>query len=391
MCRAPGFGFGLVRDDPSSVVIESVGQETGELVIPEEVCFEGEVRVVREIGSNAFKGARFTKVIFPRTLEIVGPSAFEGNPDLAEVVFPQGSKLCRICSCAFSLCPKLTTVVFDPATPLEVIENSCFDGCDLKGAFVLPKATRWLGSWAFRGNRGLSAFLFADDSWLATIRAHCFAGTAIERLELPRYLAEIGQWAFAEMTRLKHCELTFEHPLTCFQNSPFMGTKIREIRIPDSVTEIRAGAFADVAKLEAVHFSPCSQLAIVGTKAFAGTSLVSIVLPVKVELMESEVFAGCGALIEIRFEAGSCLKSVADSTFARVKPKTLALPAANCIQPVLFEGFDNGMNLDFVTPVGDEFHVRAGMFGAKRFNVRFPRDVMKRANKERTSATFVFA
>jgi hypothetical protein len=384
------FSFGLVCDDSNSVVITSVGPGDGELVIPAEVPFEGEVRTVREIGTAAFKGARFTKVIFPSGLEIIGSNAFEGNPELVEVVFPPGSKLCMIRACAFSRCAKLTTVVLDRQTPLVVIESGCFDGCDLRGEFVLPGATRSIGTSAFRGNSGLSAFVFDHDSSLTTIQSNCFSGTGISEMALPARLADIAQSAFAGMVALSRCELTLGHMVQCFGESAFEGTQVREITIPDRVAEIKAKVFEGVATLEDVHFGARSELAAVGARAFAGTGLVHIVLPLTVERMGSEVFANCRALSEIRFEVGSSLASVTDSTFTGVKLKTLVLPAADWIRPALFEGFDDGMDLDFVTPAGKMFELRGGLFGEKRFNMRFPREVMKQAAKQRARATFVF-
>jgi hypothetical protein len=232
--RAPGFGFGLVRDDPSSVVIESVGHGTGELVIPEEVCFEGEMRTVRQIGRGAFIGAGFTKVIFPRTLEIVGQWAFKENRDLAEVAFVPGNALlqifpeafwgCKNLACVslppgisllgdavFERCPRLTTVTMAVGAPLKLIGDRCFGNCNLEGDFIVPSAVRSIGILAFRGNRALRRVVAGPESQLRRIGDGCFSETAIAEIALPLTVKHIGSRTFAGTGTLRECGLTFGH------------------------------------------------------------------------------------------------------------------------------------------------------------------------------------
>jgi hypothetical protein len=89
---------------------------TGELVIPENVT---------EIPDEAFQCNKFTSVIFPKSLKVIGYASFIGCHNLMEVVFPE--ELMVIESEAFRSCSHILSL--DLPSTLQSIQSTAFQYC----------------------------------------------------------------------------------------------------------------------------------------------------------------------------------------------------------------------------------------------------------------------
>ena len=120
---------------------------TGELIIPENV---------KELPGEAFEGNRFTSVIFPKSLKVIGDYAFSACYNLMEITFPKElmiigtgafmgcshileldlpSTLQSIHSCAFQQCYGISQITCRSIEP-PIIQSDSFDGVN-KDAFNL--------------------------------------------------------------------------------------------------------------------------------------------------------------------------------------------------------------------------------------------------------------
>ena len=110
----------IVTNAPTS------GYYEGEIIIPEEVTYDGRTYRVAEIGSSAFEGCTgITSVTIPNNVVLINDGAFYGCKSLENVILPE--ELVIIGQGAFSGCSSLASIKI-PST-VKTIKNYAFYGC----------------------------------------------------------------------------------------------------------------------------------------------------------------------------------------------------------------------------------------------------------------------
>ena len=109
-CRIDGIYYNLNKDKQTAEVTKPKGVEgaySGDIVIPENVEFEGVCYTVTEIGNSAFfKSAKLESVSIPNTIVKIGAGAFSCCSGLTAVRIPDS--VTEIYSGAFYKCTRLS-------------------------------------------------------------------------------------------------------------------------------------------------------------------------------------------------------------------------------------------------------------------------------------------
>ena len=169
---------------------------TGQLVIPDEVEYNGTMYPVETIGLDAFNGC----------IGLTGT-----------LVIPNSVK--SIAAQAFMDCPGFTDLTL--GNSVRVIGMSAFDGCsNLTGALILPPSLASLGNWAFFECSGF------DELWIQSL------------------VTDISMGCFMYCTGLTQAYIGGS--IETIEEDAFYGcSALEELTIGPSVTEIGNGAFAN--------------------------------------------------------------------------------------------------------------------------------------------------
>lgn len=201
--------------DGYTVTIEGYNGSDTNIVIP--AAIEG--CPVTEISSYAFQfNTALTSVVIPDSVEILGDSCFDGCSALASVSL--GSGLKQIGMNAFSGCTALTGLTLPEG--LEMIGEAAFISSGLT-EITVPKSVYQLGANAFRYNYAMTEATIKGD--LGYLSDFAFIGnTALRKVTITGGVSAIGEMAFGSCSALE------------------------EITIPASVTQIADNAFSGAAE-----------------------------------------------------------------------------------------------------------------------------------------------
>lgn len=152
-------------------------------------------KTIPQIGNMAFYGWNISSVVIPNSVDKIHPDAFDGNYSLNSVIIKDGE------------------------TPLEFIEGSGFNGCQLKELYIGRNVSYELGISPFKNNKEALSLLTIGNQ-VTEIGESQFVGLeSLEKVEFPNSLKKIGKHAFYG------CEA------------------LTSISIPNSVAEIGENAF----------------------------------------------------------------------------------------------------------------------------------------------------
>ena len=258
----------LVRIGGTSSIIDdafSYTSLTGTLILPEGLKYV-----------SGFPGTRITNVVFPSTLEEIGPSAFKNCKSLlCELSFPEA---------------------------LKTIGANAFSGSAIKGNLSLPHSLENIGSRAFYDCSDLSGSLVIPDG-IKEIPESSFANCGFTgTLTLPDRLEEIGTEAFSGTTfkgELHIPDMVSMIGYRTFKNTLFNGSLI----LPKALISLGNGAFSGCWRLSGVVEIPENIIAIPSQLFDGCTGLEGIKLHKDVEVIESQAFYNCTGVYSIVCEA----------------------------------------------------------------------------------------
>ncbi len=171
---------------------------------------------VKRIGDFAFAGNKqIDTILLPRTVTVVGKSAFEGCESLTEVTLPDG--VSRIGERAFAGCTLLNNVILP--SKLKVIESSVFAGCSSLSAITIPGSVETIRTKAFEKCTMLKNLKLQNG--IKTIEEFAFANCdSLGRVILPESLSDLHTAVFSNCINLTRAEFngTSEIPLQPFQD-----------------------------------------------------------------------------------------------------------------------------------------------------------------------------
>ena len=220
--------------NPVFQVIDGVliNMETGELVLSEMgltdvVIPEG----VKTITRQAFFKRGITSVQFPKSLEVIGESAFARCEGLTSIELPDS---------------------------LVELQDSAFVYCKNIKSIILSKNLRAIPYFAF-------------------------AGAAIERIDIPSTVTVIGSNAFLECDALKQVELP--EGLKEIHGGAFGGCEqLSQIELPDGLEYIGEAAFCFCKSLKVIILPDSLQQ--IGKSAYSGCELSLLRIPEQLSFVD---------------------------------------------------------------------------------------------------------
>lgn len=99
-----------------------------------------------ETGYYVAANKHITKIVFPKTMEIVGHGSFFHCEDLTSLIL--GDNISMISALAFAECKNLYEVVLNSG--LKEIGRKAFMGCKALSAVTIPKSVTYIGPEAFK-------------------------------------------------------------------------------------------------------------------------------------------------------------------------------------------------------------------------------------------------
>ncbi len=287
---------------------------------------------VTMIAGEAFKGnEKIVSVTIPGSVSAIGYSAFQGCPNLEQVIFsePEYGAEMIIRINAFSDCPKLVECEI-PAVATYVTAN-VFKGCtsmteikvhprnpyyatDSEGVLFGPSVDEGVPQYDDRENWALTAYPSGRGGSYTVPKE--VGGRRISQI-----------WAGAFTGAAKLSEINLQENIKIIGGNAFEGTGLTSMNIPDTVTQVGSGAFEGCAELkevslpssisslgqflflnctslQRVDFSRCTNLTTLGMYAFQNCdSMTSFVIPSTVRVINSFDLRGMKNLARVYIPA----------------------------------------------------------------------------------------
>ena len=273
-------------------------------------------RKVTGILSYAFsKNNNLTTIVIPKECLSIGNNAFEGCPNLQEVVIEdktrQGKR--KYCSHLRSIAPNMfrgcanLNKVYLPGCITSISENA-FNGCKSLRAIVLPTHLQFIGEGAFANCSALKKIIIPES--VSEIHDDAFwnCSSLTEVTINSLYMTHFGERVFANCSLLNSIDGSYGYNNITIHNNVIYsyGLKILlsapcakgRFVVPDFVKTIGRAAFCGCLGLTKAILpeSACR----IETDAFRGCSNLSVVDLPGVRYVEKGAFTDCVSLREIR-------------------------------------------------------------------------------------------
>ena len=327
-----GYDYDSQKTEASINTTSSNSEE--EVVVPDEISYEGEKYKVTKLGS-VFSGNKIIeKVTIPKTVTSLS-STFQDCSALIEVV---NTSQLKTVSYAFYNCSSLKSV---DLSSCETLGWSSFVGCSQLENVVLKACKRIEGNVFSNGNstcqnlksvgdishcESIGEYAFSDCSSLTsvdlssckTIGNYSFSGcSALESIGSVKLLTNIPEYAFNGCSNLQNIDLS---NCTSIGSSAFNGcSKIKHLNL-NKCAYISSNAFSNCG-LENIDLSATKTIE---GYAFSGCSCLTKVTGLKlVKLLPAGIFYGCHKLSSIDL---STIESLGASCMSGTAIERVELP-----------------------------------------------------------------
>ena len=318
----------------------------GDIVIPEIMCYKGDIYPVTGISYWAFHDCPdITSISIPSSVKEIRHFAFENCIGLTEISIPEsvteiwrgtfqgceGLNKVEFASieqmCSMTYCPEVDEDIqellnqlwqYPNSNPLYMAKHLWIDGQEVTdlvipegitsignlafagGAFTsvtIPESVTSIGHSAFRGCKDLTSFTIPDG--VTSIGARAFEDcTGLTSITIPGSVTSIGEYAFTGCTGLT--SVVIPEGVTSIGYRAFEDcTGLTSVSIPGSLTSWGGMEFTGCTGLTSITFQ--DGLTSIGS-AFRGcTSLTSVTFPESLTSIGEDAFSGCTNLTSVTF------------------------------------------------------------------------------------------
>ena len=328
----------------------------GDIVIPEIMCYKGDIYPVTGISYWAFHDCPdITSISIPSSVKEIRHFAFENCIGLTEISIPEsvteiwrgtfrgceGLNKVEFASieqmCSMTYCPQVDQELqsqlrqYPNSNPLYMAKHLWIDGQEVTD-LVIPEGITSIGNLAFAGGAFTSVTIPES---VTSIGHSAFQGCKdLTSFTIPDGVTSIGENAFKDCTGLT--SITIPGSVTSIGEYAFTGcTGLTSVIIPEGVTSIGYRAFEDCTGLTSVsipgsltswggmEFTGCTGLTSITFQdgvtsigdAFRGcTSLTSVTFPESLTSIGESAFSGCTNLTSVTFPES--LTSIGESAFS---------------------------------------------------------------------------
>lgn len=273
------------NDDGKSVSVVSGVHYNGDMVIPENVTYDGITFSITDISDGAFYGCdSLTSVTIPNSVTKIGGSAFYGCTGLTSVTIP--NSVTEIGYATFDSCTGLTSVSIP--TSVTKLGDEAFNGCTGLTSVSLPNSVTKLGQRAFCGCTGLTSVTIGNS--VNEIGSSAFEGTPWFNNQ-PDGVFYIGNIAYKFKGQMASgTAINIKEGTVSISDDAFGGCRgLTSVTIPNTVTKIGVAAFVFC------------------------TDLTSITIPNSVTKICSSAFRNCTGLTSITI--GNSVPEIGGSVF----------------------------------------------------------------------------
>lgn len=294
----------------------------GDIVIPSQLDFDGELVSVTRIGYGAFlKCNGITSITIPNTVTVIGPMAFAGCSGLTSVTIP--NTVTTISDGAFNQCTSLTSISIPNS--VTTIGDGAFMKCTGLTSIEIPESVTYMYR-SFSGCSNLSSVTIKGSStWIDDTFADCpiseiympedweisyYSNLYIEKDGI-RYMVNNGKEV---MVTKSNYSGTVTLPNTITAGNTFSVTRVGYDAFVDN-SEIRSLILSDNVTSVECSFRNCPNFQFneydnglyIGTATnpykilikAKSTDITSIKLHDDCERVSSSAFASCGELTSI--------------------------------------------------------------------------------------------
>ena len=324
--KIDGIYYNLITKAKIAEVTKHEKKYSGDIVIPDQIEYEGIFYNVTKIGEEAFSGGNITSVSIPHSVTSIGKYAFSSCSRITSITIP--NSVISIGDDAFQDCSRLTTITIPNS--VTTIGDAVFNGCQSLLSMTIPNSVSSIGHMFFSGCSGLTS------------------------VTIPNSVTSIGDYAFYDCSNLS--SVAIPNSVISIGNNAFSGcSAMTDIVIPNNIKEIKYNSFYGCRSLTSVTI-PIS-VTDIGPQAFEGcTGLNSIIIGKNVKNIYGMAFASCINLSDIYCYAESVPQTELDAfNESLIEYATLHVPETSINDYLViapWSGFKNIIAIDGDTPPG---------------------------------------
>ena len=349
-----GLTYYLSYADNEAYLVDG-SMAVGDVVIPEEIVYEGDIFKVtkitrkgfyqnvnitgikigdnvKRIESNMFNGCvNLSNVDISNSVEYFGQFCFAKCNKLTTIIIP--NETAKLDFSSFEDCVNLETVVLPKK--LTVLGTGLFSGCTKLKNIELPESVTEIGDFAFFGCTSLQEIILGENitkvgyyiisncTALKTItfnaKNYDISGafsdqillngcTSLEEIRIGKGVLSIPNFIFDES--VEKLKLSFNSENNCSIN---FRNIITELEIGDNVTDVKDYMFIESGKL--VKLTISNNVKTLGKYSFYQcANLEQVILGDGLERIDEYAFSGCSKLKNIDF--GKNLISIGNNSFS---------------------------------------------------------------------------
>ena len=210
---------------------------SGNVIIPEEVTYNGQPYKVTAIGDKAFYKAEYLYMMeLPETIESIGANSVGLCKSVKEINLPAGLK--EIKPYAFRGCSALSNLTLPSG--LTTIGEYAFENCYSFTEISLPESITTINTGILKGCKKLTSLTISSKT--ETIGGEAFFQCRIYELDLPKTITSIGDSAFFACNNIT--ELVIGENVTTIGKIAFGGcTSLLSLYVEGGSTSLGEKAF----------------------------------------------------------------------------------------------------------------------------------------------------